>query len=78
MKHRHLQVHEDDWGIDVIESILERGRASDVLRLFRKLRQEPFGETAENALVAAEHLQPYGYRYLIPNMLKIWRERSSA
>lgn len=73
MKHRHLNVRDDDWGIDVIESILERGGASDVMRLFKKLRRDPFGEAAENALVAADHLQPYGYRYLIPNMLKIWR-----
>lgn len=73
MEHRHLDVEPGRWSVAVVESILERGGASDVRALLDELRREPFGVAARAAETAAANSAVYGYPQLIVACLEKWR-----
>jgi hypothetical protein len=73
MEHRHLNVEPGRWSIAVVDSILERGGASDVWALLHELRRDPFGEAARVAEQAAATSTVYGYPQLIVACLEKWR-----
>jgi hypothetical protein len=73
MRHRHLDTPTGHWSIATIDSVLERGGASEILELLRELRRDPWGAAATAALAAAEHSQVYGYPELIRACLERWR-----
>lgn len=75
MEHRHLDVAPGRWSVAVVDSILERGGASDVWALLDELRRDPFGEAARAAEAAIEHSDVYGYPRLIAACLEKWRRR---
>jgi hypothetical protein len=70
MRHRHLTDQAAPWSVVAIESILERGGATDVVMLLLEIQRDPTGEAAQNALIAVEHIRPYGYQRLIPTMIQ--------
>jgi hypothetical protein len=73
MQHRHLNVEPGRWSIAVVDSILERGGASDVRALLDELQRDPFGEAARAAEAAAANSAVYGYPQLIVACLEKWR-----
>jgi hypothetical protein len=75
MKHRHLDLPDDHYSIATIHSVLERGSASDVIRLLHKLKADPFSELAETALEAARTSEVYGYPEMVLRCVQMWRDR---
>ena len=74
MKHRHINTERGlEYSVAKINSIIERGRASDVWKFFDALKSDPFGAVAENALVASENSDVYAYPKLIKLCLEEWR-----
>ena len=76
MKHRNLDVEVGHWSPAVIDSILERGGASDIIALLTALRHEPRGAAAMAALATAERWDVYGYPNLIRACLEKWRNEA--
>lgn len=72
MEHRHLDTAH--LSTAAVASILERGRAADLLALFAALRREPDGAVAEAALRAAATSDVYGYPELVRACLQAWRQ----
>jgi hypothetical protein len=62
--------------VAAIESVFERGGASDVAELLAALRGDPWGEAAAAALVACERSTVYGYPALVRKCLEKWRAES--
>jgi hypothetical protein len=73
MEHRHLNVEPGRWSAAVVDSILERGGASDVWALLDELRRDPHGEAARAAEAAIATSEVYGYPQLIEACLEKWR-----
>ncbi|MSP15942.1 MAG: hypothetical protein EXR73_04910 [Myxococcales bacterium] len=73
MEHRHINVAPGCWSVAVVESILERGGASDVWALLDELRRDPAGEPARAAESAIANSTVYGYPQLIAACLEKWR-----
>ncbi len=73
MKHQNLIVPDEYDHVTTIRSILERGHSSDLIRLFYRLRQQPFSELADLALEAARTSEIYGYPQMIEACLLKWR-----
>lgn len=73
MGHRHLDVAPGQWSIAIVDSILERGGASDVRTLLAELQRDPFGPAAVAAEAAAARSSVYGYPQLIAACLEKWR-----
>jgi hypothetical protein len=78
MRHRHLEVPASRWTVATIDSVLERGGASDVVGLLAELHRDPFGPAAAAALEAVSHSTVYGYPALIGACLERWRGERSA
>ncbi|MEW6667559.1 MAG: hypothetical protein AB1512_20320 [Thermodesulfobacteriota bacterium] len=73
MRHRHLDISENDWSIAGVESILERGSDADIISLLKVVRKDPYGPAAEAVLKAIPHLTVYGYPALFKRAIKEWR-----
>jgi hypothetical protein len=73
MKHRHLDIPDDEYSVAAIHSIFERGRSSDIVKLFQAIRDDPFSHIAENALTAAGDSEVYGYPRLMTAAVEKWR-----
>jgi hypothetical protein len=73
MRHRHIEVAAGQWSVAVVDSILERGGASDVIALLAELRRDPNGAAARAAEASARHSEVYGYPELILACLEAWR-----
>ena len=71
MKHRHLDIQSNQWGIAVIESIWERGSDEDIRALLRECKKDPDGPAAEAVRRALPHSKVYGY----PPMFKHFLDR---
>jgi hypothetical protein len=79
MRHRHIDVPDGYYSVAVVDSILERGGASDVVELLRVIREDPFSQAAESALTAAAHSDVYGYPAMVKICIERWRrERSQS
>lgn len=78
MQHRHLTTSGIPETIAEIQSLLERGRASDMREFLRALKNNPFGERAENALRATLDSDVYGYPAMIQIAIRAWRSRQEA
>ncbi|RJQ48531.1 MAG: hypothetical protein C4530_24620 [Desulfobacteraceae bacterium] len=61
MKHRHLNIETDRWGVAVIESIWERGSDADIRALLRECKKDPFGPAADAVRRTIPHSKAYGY-----------------
>ncbi len=73
MRHRHLEVPDDYHSVATILSVLERGTSQDVIALLKQLGASPFSELADEALVACDQSNVYGYPALIRLCLRHWR-----
>jgi len=78
MDHRHIDTDDSILTVAAIVSIMERGTDRDVMDLMRRLRSEPFSQTADNALVAAEEVYVYGTSKLIRDCLAEWRNENAC
>jgi hypothetical protein len=78
MKHRHIEVREGEMSVAAIESILERGSDDDIKSLMRTIRANPFSHAADNALIAADHSDVYGYPEMIRDCISRWRAGHGA
>ena len=61
MKHRHLDIKTNQWGVSVIESIWERGTDEDIRALLSECMNDPFGPAADAVRRAIPHSKVYGY-----------------
>jgi len=64
MKHRHLNIQHDRWGVAVVESIWERGSDKDIQKLLRECKKDPFGPAANAVRKAIPHSKTYGYPFM--------------
>jgi len=71
MKHRHLDIQPNQWGVAVIESIWERGTDEDIRVLLRECKKDPYGPAADAVRRAIQNSKVYGY----PLMFKYFLER---
>jgi hypothetical protein len=76
MKHRHLNMPEGVYTVAAVDSVLERGGASDIYALLAALRADPFGPAAIAAEKAARHSDVYGYPALLLRCLEDWRQEA--
>ena len=70
MKHRHLDIKSDHWGVAVIESIWERGSDEDIRSLLRECMNDPIGPAANAIRRAIPYSKVYGY----PSMFRLFLE----
>ena len=72
MKHRHLNIKSNQWGVAVIESIWERGSDEDIHELLKACKKDPFGPAAIAVRRAIPHSKVYGYplmfRYFLQHL----------
>jgi hypothetical protein len=57
---------------------MERGRTSDMREFLTSLKDDPFGQRAENALRAAQDSEVYGYPAMIRIAIEAWRIQKEA
>ena len=41
MRHRNIEVNEDEWNLEVIHSYFERGNDWDIIELLREVKKNP-------------------------------------
>ena len=76
MQHRHLTTSGIPTTVPEIHSLLERGRTEDMRTFLRAIKDDPFGDRAENALRAAYDSEVYGYPAMIRIGVMAWRQDS--
>jgi SOS-response transcriptional repressor LexA len=76
--HRHLTTSGIPTTVAEIHSLMERGRTSDMREFLTSLKDDPFGQRAENALRAAQDSEVYGYPAMIRIAIKAWRIQKEA
>lgn len=74
MEHRHIVTDDAVLTVAAAESILQRGKDADVVAMMHRLRREPFSQSADNALVAAENVEVYGFSAMVKTCLQRWRD----
>ena len=77
MEHRHIVTDASLVTVAAAESVIERGTDSDFVALMKRLRSDPFSESADNALVAAENVESYGNSMIVRKCLEKWRREAS-
>lgn len=77
MEHRHIDTDGSILTVAAIVSIMEHGKDSDLIALMRRLRREPFSQSADNAMTAAENVYVYGTSILIKECLNLWRSEAN-
>lgn len=77
MEHRHIDTDGSILTVAAIVSIMEHGKDSDLIALMRRLRREPFSQSADNAMTAAENVYVYGASILIKECLNLWRSEAN-
>jgi len=78
MRHRHIDIDGDILSVTAVASIIERGQHHDIVAMMRKLRADPFSKSADNALMAAENSDVYGYPTMIRECIAQWRREHGA
>lgn len=76
MDHRHIDTDDSILTVAAIVSIMERGKDRDVIQMMKRLRREPFSQSADNALHAADQFEVYGISKMIKECLNRWRSEN--
>lgn len=69
MKHRHIEITGDQWGVALIHSIWERGAEQDIVELIREVGSNP--AAVEAVRRAIPHSSVYGW----PKFFRIYLEK---
>ena len=82
LKFRNLNVTPNDpvkqWGGEGILTALERGGSKDWARINQAIKQDPYGEVAEDLEIALDLCQSRGITALMQQALELAREPESA
>lgn len=78
MKHRSIETGGVPLSVAAAEHVLEYGGDADLVVLMKELRERPFSETAEHALLAAGRSSVYGIRHAIPGCIALWRQGQAS
>jgi hypothetical protein len=78
MRHRHIDEPPGEVSVTAVESIFERGGASDVVNLLRLVRADPVGPASEAVLRACRHSDVYCYPRLFEACNPRWRQEATG
>jgi hypothetical protein len=78
MRHRHIDEPPGELSVTAVESIFERGGASDIVGLLRLIRADPGGPASEAVLRACRHSEVYGYPRLFEACIHRWRQEAAG
>jgi len=78
MEHRHIETDhlaDPDFGSRAaIESVIERGSHPEILRLYRRLWRDPYGDVARLVLEVAPESDVYGVPEALVDLIRHRRE----
>lgn len=78
MKHRHVDLPDDYWNYETVESVFERGSDAEVWALLKAVRREPSGDAARATLQAVQNNRYYGWSSALPRLIHKWQKEQRA